>query len=267
MSEIAPTEAGVWQTLRQIIDPELGCNIVDLGLIYEVVLEGAHVRVAMTLTSPGCPMGGILIAAAESALREMPGIADAEVRLVWEPPWSVARMSPAAREQLGVPADACTNRPASVRIRRLYVSPGHNFFGHHGQPASAHPVVEVGRIRCLAGRGIEGDRFLDYKPDYKGQITFFAYEVYRDLCRQLGVKDKEPAVFRRNVITEGLDLNELIGREFEVQGVRFLGTAECSPCYWQDGAFGPGAEQALKGRGGLRAKILSDGVLRLSGDE
>jgi metal-sulfur cluster biosynthetic enzyme len=106
MTTIAPTEAGVWQRLRQIIDPELGCNIVDLGMIYEVILKGAHVHVAMTLTTPGCPMGDILTSAAESTLRAMPGVEDAEVRLVWEPRWTVARLSPAAREQLGVPADA-----------------------------------------------------------------------------------------------------------------------------------------------------------------
>ena len=72
-----------------------------------------------------------------------------------------------------------------------------------------------------------------------------------------------PSVYRRNVITRGVDLNTLIGVEFEIQGVRFLGNSECSPCYWMDQAFGPGAEAALKGRGGLRAKILTDGVLRV----
>jgi hypothetical protein len=61
-----------------------------------------------------------------------------------------------------------------VHIRHLYISPGHNFFGHHGQPPDEHPVVELPRIRCVAGSGIEGDRFFDYKPDYKGQVTFFA---------------------------------------------------------------------------------------------
>lgn len=152
--------------------------------------------------------------------------------------------------------------PAS--LRHLYVSPGHNFFGHHGQPAGEHPVVEVDELECVAGRGVRGDRFFDYKPDYKGQITFFAEEVYEDLCAVLGVRSKAPSAFRRNVITRGIELNSLIGREFEIQGVRFLGTGECSPCYWQDGAFAPGAEQALKGRGGLRAKILSDGRLRVS---
>ncbi len=67
---------------------------------------------------------------------------------------------------------------------------------------------------------------------------------------------------RRNVVVRGANLNALIGCEFELQGVRFLGTEECRPCYWMDQAVGPGAEAWLIGRGGLRAKILSDGWLR-----
>jgi MOSC domain-containing protein YiiM len=116
----------------------------------------------------------------------------------------------------------------------------------------------------VAGRGIRGDRYFDYRADFKGQITFFAEEVYHGLRRALGIWDKPPSVFRRNVITRGVDLNDLIGRTFEVQGVRFLGVESCKPCYWMDAAFGPGAEAALAGRGGLRARILTDGVLRVT---
>jgi len=76
------------------------------------------------------------------------------------------------------------------------------------------------------------------------------------------VQDKMPSTFRRNVMTAGVDLNELIGHEFQIQGVRFRGTEECHPCYWMDQAFAPGANEFLKGRGGLRAEILSDGILR-----
>ena len=148
-----------------------------------------------------------------------------------------------------------------IQIRHLYISPGHNYFGHHGQPPGAHPMIEVPRIHCVAGRGIEGDRFFDFKPDYKGQITFFRMEEYERLVAAFDVHDKSPAVFRRNVITEGTDLLALIGQEFEVQGVRFLGKAECSPCYWMDQAFHPGTEEVLKGCGGLRAQILSEGYL------
>lgn len=152
-----------------------------------------------------------------------------------------------------------------VSIERLYISPGHNFFGHHGKPPGTHPRHEVPQIRCVAGRGIEGDRFFDHKPNYEGQITFFSMEVYEELREALDVRDRSPGAFRRNVLTRGVDLNDWIGREFEVQGVRFEGVAECSPCYWMDRAFAPGAEEALAGRGGLRARILTDGVLRAAG--
>jgi MOSC domain-containing protein YiiM len=154
-----------------------------------------------------------------------------------------------------------------IRILHLYISSGHNFFGHHEQPPGEYPMVEVPEIRCLAGRGVEADRFFDFRRDYKGQITFFANEVYEDLCVKLHVTAKVPSVFRRNVITAGVDLNELIDREFELQDVRFLGIAECSPCHWMDTAFAPGTEAALHGRGGLRAKILSTGILRTDARE
>jgi Uncharacterized protein conserved in bacteria len=154
-----------------------------------------------------------------------------------------------------------------IRVEHLFLSPGHNFFGHHGKPPSEHPILSVPEVECVAGRGLRGDRFFDYKPDYKGQITFFAAEVHDELCATLLPAPRAslppPSVYRRNVITRGVDLDTLIGVEFEIQGVRFLGTAECSPCYWMDQAFAPGAEAALKGRGGLRAKILTDGLLRV----
>jgi MOSC domain-containing protein YiiM len=153
-----------------------------------------------------------------------------------------------------------------MELLHLYISPGHNFRGHHGGPAGEHPVHELDQIRCVAGRGIEGDRYFDHKPDFKGQITFFANEVYQALCQRFGRSDRSPSVFRRNVITRGVDLESLIGREFEVQGVRFFGVESCKPCHWMDLAFGPGAEAALQGCGGLRARILSDGVLRASGN-
>ena len=150
----------------------------------------------------------------------------------------------------------------NVNVRHLYVSPGHNYFGHHGLPPGEHPIIEVPQIECVAGRGVRGDRFFDYKVNYKGQITFFALEVHEALCRELNVPGRPAAGYRRNVITVGVDLNSLIGSDFEVQGVRFRGTAECTPCHWMDHAFAPGAEQFLAGRGGLRAQILTSGILR-----
>jgi MOSC domain-containing protein YiiM len=123
-------------------------------------------------------------------------------------------------------------------------------------------MIEVPVIECVADRGIRGDRYFDFKDDYKGQITFFSLDVFDELCTALGVHDCSPAAARRNVVTRGVDLNKLIGEEFEVQGIYLYGTEESAPCYWMDRAFASGAKDFLKGRGGLRAKILSGGELR-----
>ena len=149
-----------------------------------------------------------------------------------------------------------------MKILHLFLSPDHSYVGHYGGPAGDSPMIEDDTIDCVAGSGIRGDRYFDHKPDYKGQITFFEIETHRRLCDQFGVFDKGPESYRRNVIVEGQDLNELIGKEFEVQGVRFLGIEEASPCLWMDEAFGTGALKALVGKGGLRAKILVGGNLR-----
>jgi MOSC domain-containing protein YiiM len=149
-----------------------------------------------------------------------------------------------------------------VEICHLYISAGHNFFGHHGREPDDFPVNEVSSIECVAGRGIRGDRFFDYQQDYKGQITFFSLEVFDELCEALKLQNCSPTLLRRNAMTRGADLNALIGKDFEIQGVQFHGTGECRPCYWMNQAVAPGAEEFLKGCGGLRARIVSDGMLR-----
>lgn len=149
-----------------------------------------------------------------------------------------------------------------MKLIHLYISPEHNFFGHHGQPAGQAPMLEVDSVECVAGKGLVGDRFFDFKKDYKGQVTFFSHEVYERMCEQFQTMGVPASVFRRNLITREVDLNSLIGKEFEVQGVRFLGTQESAPCHWMNQAFAEGAEEALKGHGGLRAQILTSGVLR-----
>jgi MOSC domain-containing protein YiiM len=123
-------------------------------------------------------------------------------------------------------------------------------------------MVEVPMIECVAGRGIRGDRYFDFKNNYKGQITFFSGEVFDELCGALQIDDCSPTSLRRNVITRGVNLNEFIGEDFEIDGLYFHGMEECRPCYWMDRAVAPGAEEFLKGRGGLRAKIVSGGILR-----
>jgi metal-sulfur cluster biosynthetic enzyme len=81
------TEATVLDALRQVIDPEVGMSIVDLGLIYDIRLESSRVHVAMTLTSAGCPMGESIRSGAEMALLTLPGVNEALVELVFDPPW------------------------------------------------------------------------------------------------------------------------------------------------------------------------------------
>ena len=146
-------------------------------------------------------------------------------------------------------------------IRQIFISSGHNYFGHHGRAPDNFPLVEVEQIECVAGHGIRGDRFFDYKDDYKGQITFFSAEIFEALTRHFGLTNKSAGALRRNVIVSGVDLNDLIGEEFSIQGVKLRGTAHCRPCYWLDQALVRGTEEFLQGNGGLRAQIVSDGLI------
>lgn len=149
-----------------------------------------------------------------------------------------------------------------LKLVHIFISPEHTYFGHHGKPSGSAPPQALDEAALVAGKGIVGDRFFGWKEDYAGQVTFFSLETHEALCAQFGVRDRGPEVYRRNFVVRGVDLNALIGQEFEIQGVRFLGVVEAKPCYWMDEAFAPGAEEALGGRGGLRAKVLTDGTLR-----
>lgn len=150
----------------------------------------------------------------------------------------------------------------SPRVRALYRSDGHNFVGRHGLEPGGHVMESVAWIECVAGRGVMGDRYFDHGDGYKGQITFFAWEVHETVCQEFGL-GLGPEVYRRNVLVAGVDLDAWIGCRFEVQGIGFEGVEECRPCYWMDRVVAPGVEQFLKGRGGLRARILRDGRMRV----
>jgi metal-sulfur cluster biosynthetic enzyme len=90
----------VLEELKQVIDPEVGLNIVDMGLVYDVRLDNSSVHVSMTLTTMGCPMHESIVQGARRALLSIPGVHEAEVELVWDPPWHPAMMSRAASEAL-----------------------------------------------------------------------------------------------------------------------------------------------------------------------
>lgn len=88
-------------TLRRVKDPELNLNIVDLGLVYDINVDGAAVSIDMSLTSPGCPSGPEIMTDAEQHLRAMPGVESVAVNLVWDPLWSPERIEPRIRAYLG----------------------------------------------------------------------------------------------------------------------------------------------------------------------
>jgi metal-sulfur cluster biosynthetic enzyme len=87
--------------LRRVKDPELNLNIVDLGLVYDVIVEGTAIRVDMSLTSPGCPSGPEIMGEAEQQLRTLPGVTDVVMNLVWSPPWTPERIEPRVRAYMG----------------------------------------------------------------------------------------------------------------------------------------------------------------------
>ena len=90
------------ETLRQVVDPELDCNILDLGLVYGIAIDGAKITVTMTLTTPGCPMHESIAWGVKTALLNLEGVDDVEVNIVWDPPWTPARMTDHGRERTGV---------------------------------------------------------------------------------------------------------------------------------------------------------------------
>ena len=96
------TRALIIKALRQVYDPELGVNVIDLGLIYTITVDDqGYVTIEMTLTTPGCPLHESISEGVRAALQEIPGITGGEVRLVWNPPWNPTRLTAEGRRELG----------------------------------------------------------------------------------------------------------------------------------------------------------------------
>ena len=101
-AEPAPTADQVKLALRKVKDPELNLNIIDLGLVYDIRVDGAEVQVDMTLTSPGCPAGPQIMTDVERAVRAMPGVDDVGINLIWTPFWTPDRIEPRVRAYMGL---------------------------------------------------------------------------------------------------------------------------------------------------------------------
>jgi metal-sulfur cluster biosynthetic enzyme len=101
MMSVMATESDIREALRQVLDPEVGINIVDLGLVYRIEIEGTRARIVMTMTSPACPLVDYLKELVTSAISEqVPGVTDVQIVIEWEPPWDPEMMSDQARRQL-----------------------------------------------------------------------------------------------------------------------------------------------------------------------
>jgi metal-sulfur cluster biosynthetic enzyme len=96
-----PTREDVFEALRAVEDPELGMDIVELGLLYDVEVDGPNVKVIHTLTSMGCPVGPMIQENVDQIVRAMPDVSDVEVELTWDPPWTPEKMSDDAKFILG----------------------------------------------------------------------------------------------------------------------------------------------------------------------
>ena len=163
-----------------------------------------------------------------------------------------------------------------IQIRHIFISPGHNYFGHSAEKLGSNPTFDIAQAEAKAGLGLAGDRFCGLKEGFDGQITFFAWELFQQLVQEPGLTTISIEALRRNIIVEGVHLNALIGHDFEIRAgskssgredsqdqnsISFHGARHCNPCRWMDIGVGKGALKFLKGRGGLRAQIQSNGTL------
>ena len=92
----------IYSALKQVHDPEVGINIVDMGLIYGLEIEDSKVGVFMTLTSPACPAGPQILGQIDTKVRELDGVEDVDVNVVWSPPWTPDMLSDEAKDELGI---------------------------------------------------------------------------------------------------------------------------------------------------------------------
>jgi metal-sulfur cluster biosynthetic enzyme len=97
-----PDQALIYEKLKEIYDPEVGINIVDMGLIYSLDIADNKVAITMTLTSPGCPAGPQILSQVDSQVKTVDGVEDVDINVVWSPPWSPDMLSEEARDQLGI---------------------------------------------------------------------------------------------------------------------------------------------------------------------
>jgi hypothetical protein len=159
-----------------------------------------------------------------------------------------------------------------AQVVALVVSPGHNYWFYSRDPADGvgpHPTSYPRQVEVVAHQGIRGDRFFGKVSRLASSVSLFAAEAVESVEDDLGLTrgSIDPRLARRNVVVRGIDLNGLRGQSFALDSgdgpVWFTAAGETSPCAWMDDRLAPGARDALRGRGGLRAEPTSSGVLRV----
>lgn len=129
------------------------------------------------------------------------------------------------------------------------------------RPARREPMVEVTRVRAIAGLGLEGDRRCQGREGSARQVTLISSEFIEQIRHYLGRDALSPALLRRNLVVSGINLNALRHQEFVIGEVRLRATALCHPCRRMEEALGRGGVAAMLGHGGLCAQILTDGEI------
>lgn len=152
-----------------------------------------------------------------------------------------------------------------VEIMHLLVSPAHAYFGRARDGAADVPTTDAERVEVVAGKGVVGDRFFGKAAHMDAAVTLLAVEALEAMAADLGAGPFDPLLPRRNVVLRGAHLGPLLGEEFALVSrgglVRLHGGRPAHPCAWMDRVLAPGAHAAMRGRGGLRCRPVSDGVL------
>ncbi|MCC3279055.1 MOSC domain-containing protein [Arthrobacter sp. zg-Y40] len=153
-----------------------------------------------------------------------------------------------------------------VEILHLLVSGSHAYFGRAKDGPADVATADAGQVEVVAGKGIVGDRFFGKAAHMDAAVTLFAAESLEAIAADLGAGPFDPLLTRRNVVLRGAELVPLIGQDFTLQtaggSVEFHGGRHAHPCAWMDTVLAPGAHKAMRGRGGLRCRPLTSGVLQ-----
>lgn len=155
-----------------------------------------------------------------------------------------------------------------IEIYSINIAPEHKVFGKGSEDLSGSDLKSLKTANLIADAGIEGDRFCKQRPDYNGHVTFFSLEAWEEIVKALGLSERvSPEVTRRNIIVSGVDLKSLYGEAFIIQDIHFIGTVHCAPCLAMNRAFGEGAREIMRSRGGLRAQVKTSGSLTVGPSE